>query len=74
MGSEKTRTREKILEQLLDKFNLLWLNEKEETFYKSYDGCKSTIDLILANIKVAPEINCSKECDLLIIIFINKIT
>ena len=48
MGKQKTSTSGKILEQILDKF-LLCLNEKEETYYTAYDGCKSTIDLTLNN-------------------------
>ena len=50
-----TSTRGKVLEQILDKFNFLCLDEKEEAYYRAYDGCKSTIDLTLANISITPE-------------------
>ena len=43
------------------KYNLFCLNKKEETYYRTYDGCKSTIDITLANLLIAPEITCSKE-------------
>ena len=40
-----------------DRYNLLCLNKKEETYYRAYnasyhDGCKSTIDLTLANLMI----------------------
>ena len=47
-GSEKTNTRGKILEQILDKFKLLCLNLKEETYYRAHDGYKSIINLTLS--------------------------
>ena len=43
-GCEKTSARWKMLEQILDELNLFCLNENEETYYRAYDGCKSTID------------------------------
>ena len=38
--------------------------KKEETYYRTYNGCKSTVYLILANLSIALEITCSKEYDL----------
>ena len=52
--SEKMSTTERMLEKILDRYNLLCLNEKEETYYRVYEGCKLTIDLTLANITIAP--------------------
>ena len=63
-GSEKMSTRGRILENILDKFNLLCLNEKEETYYRAFDGIKSTIDLTLTSITIAPEYRWSKEYEL----------
>ena len=60
-GSEKMSTRGRILENILDRFNLLCLNEKEETYYRAYDGKKSTIDLTLTSTTIAPEYRWSKE-------------
>ena len=57
-------TRGRILENILDKFNLLCLNEKEETYYRAFDGIKSTIDLTLTSITIAPEYRWSKEYEL----------
>ena len=43
------------MEEILDRFNILCLNEKEKTYYRAYDSCKMTIDLTLADLKIAPE-------------------
>ena len=50
-----------MLEKNLDRYNLFCLNEKEETYYRAYDGRKLTIDLTLANLTIAPEYQWSKE-------------
>ena len=42
-GSEKMNTRGRIQEKIFDRYNSLCFNEKEETYYRAYDGCKSTI-------------------------------
>ena len=44
-GSKKMSARGRMLEKILDEFNLLCLNEKEEIYYRAFNGCKSTIDL-----------------------------
>ena len=45
-SEKKTSTRGMVLEKILDKYNILCLNNKEKTHNRAYDGCKSTIDLI----------------------------
>ena len=55
VGSKKIRTRGKMLEKILDRYNLFCLNEKEQTYYRAYNGYKSTIDRALANLTIAPE-------------------
>ena len=57
-----------MLEKILDRFNILYLNEKEETYYRAYNGYKSTIDLPLPNLTKAPEYKLNKEYDFPIII------
>ena len=57
-------TRRRILEKILNRYNPLYLNEKEKTYYIAYNGCKSTIDLTLANLTIATEHKCSKEYNL----------
>ena len=54
-GSKKMSPSGRMLEKILDSYDLLCLNEKEETYYRAYDGCKSTIDLTLVNLSIAPE-------------------
>ena len=61
LGSEKMSTRGRMLERIFNRFNLLCLNEKEETYYRAYDGRKSRIDLTLANLTIAPKYKRSKE-------------
>ena len=58
--------RGRMLDKTLDRFNFLCLNKKEETYYRAYDGCKSTIDLTLINLTIASEYKWNKEYDLII--------
>ena len=44
-----------MLEKFLDEFNILCLNEKEETYYRAFNGSKSTIDLAITNLALAPQ-------------------
>ena len=67
-GSEKKSTTGIMLEKILDRHNLLCLNEKEETYYRAYDGCKSTIDLTFSNLTIASEYKLSRSEYLPIII------
>ena len=60
-GSEKMSTRGRMLDKMPDRFNLLCNNKKVETYYRPYDGCKSTIDLTLINLTVAPEYKWRKK-------------
>ena len=39
----------------------MYLNENKETYYNAYNGCKSTVDLTLANLIIAPEYKWNKE-------------
>ena len=55
MEKSKNKQNKKNAREILDRFNLLCLDEKEKTYYKAYDGCKLTIDLTLANLMIAPE-------------------
>ena len=43
MEKGKMSTRGRMLEKILDRFDLLCLNKKEETQYRAYNGFKSTI-------------------------------
>ena len=61
-GSEKISIRGRMLEKILARFNLL--KRKEKTYYRAYDGCKSTINLTLANLTIAPEYKWSKKYNL----------
>ena len=48
-------TKRRMIEKIPDSYNLLCLNEKKETYYRAHNGCKSTIDLTLTNLIIAPE-------------------
>ena len=45
-----------MIEKIVDDYNLLCLNDKEETYYKVHDGCKFTIDLTVVINVLAPEL------------------
>ena len=60
-GSKKMSTRGRMLEKILDRFNLLYLNKNKETYYRTDDACKSPIDLTLVNLTIAPEYKWSKN-------------
>ena len=62
--SKKMRTRGRMREKFFNRYNLICINEKEETHYRAYDGCKSTIDLTIINLTIAPEYKWSKEYEL----------
>ena len=57
----KNEHKRKKARKILDRYNLLCLNEKEETYYRAYDYCKLTIDLTLANLTIILEYKWSKE-------------
>ena len=64
-GSKRMSTRGKMIEKILDRYNLLCLNDKEETYYRTYNSCKSTIDLTHANLMIATEYKWSKKHELM---------
>ena len=47
-----------------DIYNLLCINKREETFYRAFDGSNSTIDLTIASLTIALELEWSKEYEL----------
>ena len=47
-GSEKMSTRDIMIVKILERYNLFFINKKEETYYRAFDGSKSTIDLTIA--------------------------
>ena len=51
--------RGRMIEKILYIYNLLCLNEKV-TYCRAYNGSKSTIDLTLTNLTIAPEYKWSK--------------
>ena len=51
----------RIVEKNYNKYSFLCLNEKEKNYYRVYDGCKSIIDLTLANLLIVPDIIWSKK-------------
>ena len=61
--SEKMSTRGRMVEKLLDRYNHLYIHKKEET-YRAFDGNKSTIDLTIDNLMIAPKPEWSKEYEL----------
>ena len=40
--SEKMSIRGRMMEKILDRYNLLCINKKEETYYRAFDGRKLT--------------------------------
>ena len=49
-----------MMEKILNIYNLLCINKKEVTYYRAFDGRKSTIDLTIASQAIAPELEWSK--------------
>ena len=56
------------MEKIFDNYNFLCINKKEETYYRAFDSRKSTIDLAIASLMIATEIEWSKEYELRFII------
>ena len=52
-GSEKMSTRGRMIEKVL--------NKKEETYYRAFDSRKSIIDLIIASLAIARNLNGAKN-------------
>ena len=40
---------------ILNRYNLLCINKKEETYYRAFNGSKSPIDLTIDSIMIAQE-------------------
>ena len=47
-----------------DRHNLLYINKKEETYYRAFNSSKSIINLTIVSLTVAPELEWSKEYEL----------
>ena len=60
-GSKRTGTKDRILEKLLDEFDLLYIIEKQKLYCRFYIRCKSNIDLSLMNIIIALEYMWTKK-------------
>ena len=60
-GSEKGSTKERMMEKIIDRYNLLCINKKEETYYRAFDSSKLTEDRTIASLTIAPELEWSKE-------------
>ena len=52
------------MEKILDRYNLFCINKKEETYYRAFDSSKSTIDLTIASLTIALELEWKKEYEL----------
>ena len=44
------------MKKILDRYNLLCISKKEETYYRAFNGSKLTIDLTIANLMIASEL------------------
>ena len=63
-GSEKKSTRGRMMGKILNRYNLLCINKKEETYYRAFEGNKLTIDLTSVSLTIAQELEWSKEYEL----------
>ena len=52
------------MKKIFDRYNLLCINKKEETYYRAFEGRKLTIDLTIASLMIALELEWSKEYEL----------
>ena len=52
------------MEKIINRYNLLCIKKKEEIYYRALDGRKSTIDLTITSLTIAPELIWSKEFEL----------
>ena len=53
-----------MIEKILNRYNFLYINKEEETYYRAFDGNKSTIDLTVASLTIGLELEWSKEYEL----------
>ena len=61
LGSKTLNTRVRMIEKILDNYDLFCINEKEE----EHNDCTTTIDLALVHNLIAPEITLTKEYNLI---------
>ena len=54
-GSEKMSTSGKMMEKIFNRYNLLCIDKIEETNYRAFACSKSTIDLTIASLMIAPD-------------------
>ena len=52
------------MEKIFDRYNLLCINQKEETYYRAFDSSKLTIDFTITSQTIALELEWSKEYEL----------
>ena len=53
-----------MIEKILNRYNFLYINKEEETYYRAFDGSKSKIELTIASLTIALELEWSKEYEL----------
>ena len=63
-GRKKMSTRGRMMEKILDRYSLLCINKKEETYYRAFNSSKLTIDLTIASLTIALEFEWCKEYEL----------
>ena len=54
-------TRGRMMEIILDRYNLMCINKKEETYYRALHGRKSTMNLTIASLMIAQNLNGTKN-------------
>ena len=60
LGCEKMSTRGRMMEKILDRYNLMCINKKEETYYRAFESSKLTIDLTIDSLTIAQNLNGAK--------------
>ena len=50
-----------MIQNNFDKFNILYIDVKEEIYYRVYDGCNSNIDVLMMNLTIAQEYMSTKN-------------
>ena len=53
-----------MMEEILNRYNLLCINKKEKTYYRAFVDSKSTIDLTFSSLTIAPKLEWSKDYEL----------
>ena len=60
-GNKKMSTRGRMIEKIFNRYSLLCINKKEETYYRAFNSSISTINLTIASLTIASELKWSKE-------------